>query len=134
MAFSKYLRERPFLVVKHHMIPAAGQQTNQKNFRENGKWNINESIVVVDRVTNKHLLESSVIVDILKRELVKNRFVEKDSDKEVIAHYMKQYNDEIADGIRVWMGKRTSDKKEAEKLVKDLEDELAGIEIEVKKD
>ena len=60
MAFSKYNRGRPFMVIMQHATPTKG-------FTD--KWDINETIMMTDRVNDKHLCEAVVIVDILQQKI-----------------------------------------------------------------
>ena len=132
MGFSKYNKDRPFLVVSHTSIPAKGQLTSTKNWGELAKWDLNENIVIVDRVNNKHITKSSVIIDILQTTTVKNRFEPSHSNDEVVKYYLKKYNKQVAEGIQIWMTKNHSgDTEKAKSLIQTLEDELNKIEVKV---
>lgn len=131
MALSKYNKDRPFLIVSHSALPGQGQKTSLKDWGEDARWDINENIVIVDRVNDKHLVGSSVIVDIFKQTLVKNRFAESHTKEEVVKHYLKKYNKEVIEGIDIWMRGRSDNKSEARKLINDLEDELSKIDVEI---
>lgn len=131
MAFSRYNKDRPFLLITRHASPPAGVKTEQKNWHKESGWQIQESISIVDKVEDKHLLECTVILDIFKRSLVKNRF-EEQGEEEVIKHYLKEYNGEIAEGIELWTRGHTEEREDAEALIKDIEDELHQIEVEIK--
>ena len=134
MAFSRYNRGRPFLVVTRLMNPAEGERTETKNWKATAKWKIDESILIVDRVNDKHMEQATVIIDILQRKSIKHRFDA--TDDEVVTAYLTTYKQEISDGIATWLRSKTNNDKEAtEILIADLEDELAAlkeIEIEVK--
>lgn len=132
MAFSKYNRNRPFLLITHHASPANGQKTESANWKNDGKWDINEEISIVDRVNDRHITSCSVIVDILNRKLVKNRFSESHSEEEVVKHYLTRYNKEVVEGIEIWTKNRIGgDKEKAKQLIENIEEELNNIEIDI---
>lgn len=123
MAFSKYNKDRPFLIITRHAKPSAGERTETKDWLETGKWQVEENVIIVDRVTDKHLQSATVIIDILKRSIVKNRFTENEQS-EVINHYLKEYSNHVVDGIGIWMKQKNSNIDNAKNLIDDLEDEI----------
>ncbi len=131
MAFSKYNKDRPFLVINRSSKPAEGENTSAKNWGTEGKMVIDEEVLIVDRVTNKHMVQAAVIVDILQRKMVKNRFVSEASNEEVLKHYLTSYKEHITDGIQTWMRGKSSSPEEAQVLIDELQSELDKIEIEV---
>lgn len=131
MAFSKYNRGRPFLVINRHATPSDGEHTSVKNWGKIGKWKVEEEIIIVDRVTDKHIIQATVIIDILKREVVKNRYESKTDNNTVIKHYLSTYKDEVADGIEAWMKQKSGSKEDTKKLIDNLQEELDKITIDV---
>ncbi len=134
MAFSKYNRERPFLVINRRSKPSDGENTSSKNWGETAKWQVDEEIIIVDRVTNKHIMQATVIIDILQRKMVKNRYGSESDDATVLKHYLSTYKAHITDGIETWMKNKTKDKAATEKLANDVQDELDKIRVEIKTD
>ena len=128
MALSKYNRDRPFLVITRHSMPSANEKTETKNWLKEGKWRVDEMVMIVDRVTNKHMSEATVIIDILKRQLIKNRFAE-DTPDDVIKHYLTNYKEHITDGIHSWMKRKTKTDEEAQVLIHNLEDEIGNMDL-----
>jgi len=133
MAFSKYNRGRPFLVITRISSPSKDQKTETKKWKETAKWKIDEEILIVDRVQQKHLTQATVIIDILKRKLIKSRYSTLD-DENVIKHYLSTYKEQIADGIEIWMKKKSKSKEETKKLIDAIQDELNQIPIEISTD
>ncbi len=131
MAFSKYDKDRPFLLVTRYATPPEGSKTEKKEWYKEAGWQVQEQVSIVDKVENKHLSTCTIILDILRRRLVKNRFASEADDDEVIKHYLQVYKHEIAEGIQLWMHGHSEQAKESEKLIQDIEDELHNIEIEV---
>lgn len=131
MAFSKYNKDRPFLLITRYATPPEGARTEKKEwFKETG-WQVQEEVSIVDKIKDKHILNCTIILDIFKRTLIKNRFGAEASDEEVIKHYLQVYKNEVAEGIQLWMGGHSEEAKESERLIQDIEDELHNIEIEI---
>lgn len=128
MALSKYHRDRPFLIINRKATPEKGQKTESKNWSKDAKWTVEEHVSIVDRVTTKHLTESTIIIDILKRDLIKNRFTDAE-DSDVLHHYLKEYKAHITDGLSIWMRNRTTDLENTEILIHDLEDEIGKMDM-----
>lgn len=123
----RYLRNRPFMVVKYIFTPGDGERTESKNWGENAKWNSNEHVTVEDRIKPKHEIEAHIIIDLLHKKLIKNRFPE--SDEEVLKYFYKKYNKEITQSVEIWLrSKGKLGKTEIEQL-KDV-----GIKLSTDKD
>lgn len=101
---SNYLRNRPFLIIKYLQTPNAESNTRVKGWGTDGKWDVNESMVIVDRVKDKHQREAHIILDILQGRVIKNRFDNTESTQ-VFAHYFERYKDDIQAAIQRWAKK-----------------------------
>ena len=123
MGFSKYNKDRPFLVITQHLVPSAGENTSIKNWGKTGHKDRQEMVSIVDSITNKHLTTAAVIIDILRRKIVKSRYPE--ADEEVLKHFLTKYKSQIAEGIDIWMKGQYDDKESAEQFVEKL-----GIDID----
>lgn len=126
MGFSRYDKDRPFLVITQHTTPAKGENTSLKNWGKTGKKVLQEMVMIVDEVKNKHLVEATIIIDILQRRMVKSRFTEDDS--EVLSHYLSQYKNQVAEGIQLWMGGKYEDAESTQEFVHDLTEEIDRLE------
>lgn len=126
MGFSRYDKDRPFLVITQHTTPAKGENTSLKDWGKTGKKILQEMVMIVDEVKNKHLVEATIIIDILQRRMVKSRFTEDDS--EVLSHYLSQYKKQVAEGIQIWMGGKYADEESMQEFVHDLTDEIDRLE------
>ena len=134
MAFSKYNRGRPFLVINRSLSPSKGENTSSTNWGKTAKWQVDEEIIIVDRVTDNHMIQATVIIDILQQIMVKNRYSAETNNEIVLKHYMETYKEHITDGIRTWMQNTLQDKVSTEKLAQDVQDELDKIYVEIKPD
>jgi hypothetical protein len=101
---SNYLRNRPFLVIKYLQTPHAESNTRVKGWGTDGKWDVNESMVIVDRIKDRHQREAHIILDILEGRVIKNRF-DNTEDTKVFAHYFERYKDDIQEAIQRWARK-----------------------------
>lgn len=123
MAFSKYNKDRPFLIVTRHFLPSDGENTSIKDWGKTGKKTLQEYITIDNSIKNRYLIDATVIIDILQRKLVKSRFSEEDDV--VIKHYLEQYKDNIAKGIQQWMD---YNRDKMEDFVSTLEEEMDNMD------
>jgi hypothetical protein len=99
----KYLRNRPFLVLTETSRPAPGVKTETKGWMEvDGQLKRFEQPSIVDRVQRKHLVNATIIIDLLNRAVVKNRHAELGTDEQFLEFYMEKYAEQITEGLRIW--------------------------------
>lgn len=104
-----YLSKRPFLVVTAKFLPGDGARTAGAGWAEKSGWNIAEEVAIVDRVSNKHLQNGTLIVDILEGKAVKNGFRNATPD-EAASHFLNKYKDQVKEAMGIWL------EREARKL------------------
>lgn len=99
----KHLRNRPFLVIKELARPSSGTKTEKKGWMDDSK-NIAryEQPSIVDRINSKCLIESAIIIDLINRKMIKNRYETSTENDKLVEHYMEKYAEHITDGLRVW--------------------------------
>ena len=78
---------RMFLIAKHIQSPR-----NPKNPAEGFKTD--EIFAVAKNVKNREYSEASIILDVAKQKIVKNRYTERSFD-ELFAYFMTHYKDQI---------------------------------------
>lgn len=100
----RYLRKRPFLVITLVYTPAAGTNSAMKDFASKGNWDLSEHITIEDAIYDKHLRSATVIIDIFKRNVIKNR-LENKTENDVLNYYLTKYNKEVTEAISIWMRK-----------------------------
>lgn len=101
----RYLRNRPFLIIKIARRPATGTnvRTEQKGWGdEPGKWSTFEQPSVVDRVNATHQRDAAVIIDVLNGTVVKNQFID-NSAEEVVNHYLNKYKAQVTQAMDIWL-------------------------------
>ena len=126
MALSQYNKGRPFLIITQHLTPMKGENTSLKGWGKTGKKNLQEIVTISETIKNSHMVQATVIIDIVKRKVVKSRYP--DTHEEVISHYLEQYKKHVAEGIQVWMAGRSYDEESAKKFMLDMTEELDIIE------
>lgn len=133
MAFSKYNKDRPFLLITRLRSPSDNEKTNTPNWGETGKWKVQEYVEMVDRVNDRHLRDVTVIIDVLQRRLVKSSIrAEGTSDDVVIKNYLTSYNQQVVEGLSAWIEKTNRNKKPEDIALVDIaQDELEKIKVTV---
>lgn len=93
-----------FLVVSHVSRLAPGIKSHIKGVSSNpDNWETFENMVLVDRVSSSRVNTSSVIIDLLKGKVLKNRFDAPES--EVFREYYARYQNDITEALRTWGSK-----------------------------
>lgn len=101
----KYLRNRPFLLVYYSHTPRKGVVTSVKGWATVADhFDVQERKVVVDRVSNRQLLDADLIVDIFNKTVVKNRYPQDSelSATEFAENILNRYSLTVRDGVMAW--------------------------------
>lgn len=132
MAFSRYNKDRPFLLVTRYRKPSENEKTNSKNWSETGKWMVQEYVEMVDRVNNRHMRDVTVIIDVLQRRLVKSSINDGTPDDVVVKEYLKRYNQQVVDGLGAWIEQnQRKNAPESIKMVEIASEELEKVKVTV---
>jgi hypothetical protein len=91
-----YLRNKPFLVLTVYKTPARGVKTERKGWATVAE-NFDVKIVpnMKNRIKDNDLYYSTLIIDVLSRSLVKNRFSGTTEDKDIVDYYLSEYSDVV---------------------------------------
>lgn len=93
---------RPYLVITTLYRPQQGVRTSTRGWADQHRnWDSFEQCAVVDRLSSNTLRDATVIIDIEKRVVVKNRYDLTESDQ-VVQHYLTRFADEVAHGRRMF--------------------------------
>lgn len=115
MIKSKFLRHRPFLVIRSIQRPADGVRTERKDWgNEPRNWAVFEQPSVVDSVTTKIMAEATVIIDVLNAAVVKSRYTDT-AVEDVIQHYLTKYRAQVVEAMDVWTSREAMKKARAGK-------------------
>ena len=98
-----YLRNRPFLIISFSFVPSAGQNTGAKDFGKSAEWDPIENVMIVDRVSNKLMISSELIIDLLEMKVVKCRSDLNHSD--LMQTFISRYSKEIKTALATWVAK-----------------------------
>lgn len=96
-------KSRPYLVAYHSYIPSENAKPQTKGFSKSKDWLQREEVEFVDRLKRKQLEMSSVIIDLLKGKVIKNRNGDMYSEKELIDYFSGKYKEKIQGAISHWM-------------------------------
>lgn len=107
MPYERYLRHRPFLVIKVIQRPARGVKTEIKGWGDaSDNWTVLEETSVVDRVSDKLVREASIIIDVMNKSCVINNAFS-GTDKAVVAeYYMNKYQTQITEATDIWLARQ----------------------------
>jgi hypothetical protein len=115
-----YLRDRPFLLVQFYQGPANQSgpkhtRTERKGWMQNqGAVVIHEFPLIVDRVSDKQLVGSGLIIDLLASKVIKNS-TSKD-DTTVRLDFETKYADLIARAKQTWVNQAIGPDETAKRL------------------
>lgn len=100
-----YLAKRPFLIVKNSYRPARGANTTVQGWGDlnGGQWSVFESINFVDRVKDKDMSTAVVIIDILEAKVIVNGFKDRNSNDDLLKHYLSKYKKQTTEAVGIWM-------------------------------
>ena len=94
-------RKRPYMLISYAKVPAKGQATQTKNFKNEGEWDAVENMKIVDSISSTNQAYSDVIIDLLNQKVVKNRIG--GDDKVIYDGYVKRYYDDIKGAMSAWI-------------------------------
>jgi len=109
-----YLYNRPFLCISHFKQPKGENvKTERKDWmKDTQNVGIKEQPLLVDRIADRHMRQSSVIIDILNDRIIKNRLrmnEESDSDidnatydAQILEYFKGKYADIIEQAKEAW--------------------------------
>jgi hypothetical protein len=129
-----------YLVVTHYQRPAPGEHTHIKDWKKTGKWQVFEEATVTDSLKTKLSASASVIINVTKSKVEKNRFgAEPNSDdKTVFINYMQKFSEHVVKFYAKFrpeiLNEMIEQKKQAElnKKIKDMGDEQSKVAEETK--
>lgn len=104
---SKYLRNRPFMVITYSYVLAAGQKSNTPGFMESARWEPIENMVICDRVSDKQFGKAELIIDIFENKVIKTRD-DSLSEHELIQTFVSRHYNEIKAALATWIQKDPS--------------------------
>lgn len=86
-----------YLVVNHYQKPAPGERTHLKDWKKTGKWQVFEEAIVTDRLKDNLTSTASIIINVTKAKVDKNRFREEPNgdDKTIYVSYMQKFQEHV---------------------------------------
>ena len=94
------MKGKHFIIFVHVYRPGEGAATQTKNFGIDGKWNMQEEIYFLDKVTSKFLTRATAILDYDNNKIIKTR-IEGLTPEKMLAHVQEKYPDEFLRFMKV---------------------------------
>ena len=89
-----------FIVFVHVYRPGEGAATQIKDFGVDGKWNMQEEIYFLDKVSSKFLTRATAILDYDNNKIIKTRIEGLTPDK-MLAHVQEKYPEQFLQFMKV---------------------------------
>jgi hypothetical protein len=104
-----YLRNRPFMLITYSRTPLPGVKTQLKGWGQGGDevWDVNENMIIVDRVSDKHMRECDVILDLIHSRVVKCRIGDV-QDSTIVTGYVDRYYNDVKTAMAKWVANDTA--------------------------
>jgi hypothetical protein len=85
------------MIITHYTLPAKGTRTQDRGWaKQEGKVVIRERVEFDSRLKRRDMTAATVVIDIHRREIVKNRVQDTFDGEVLIDHYFKKYNTQMA--------------------------------------
>ena len=99
---TKELRSRPHMIIKHLSRPAAHARTEIKGWKEldESYLKLEEIVSFSTKVHYKDIVESTIVIDILNKKVVKNRYGL--DDFKIMEHYSSKYEKDMVKALNLW--------------------------------
>ena len=105
MKLSIYDRYRPFLMINQKMRPKKGGFIG-KDWESGDNVIIAESIIIADSISTRQRAEAFIIIDILKKKIIKSQTnLNEDETIDVVHYYVGKYSNELSQAITKWAAK-----------------------------
>ena len=96
----KMKKGKHFIVFVHVYRPGEGAATQIKDFGVDGKWNMQEEIYFLDKVSSKFLTRATAILDYDNNKIIKTRIEGLTPDK-MLAHVQEKYPEQFLQFMKV---------------------------------
>lgn len=103
---SKYLRNRPFMVVHYSYVLTAGQKSSVPGFGADAEWDPVENMVIVDRVSDKHFMKADLILDLFEGKVLKCRDITDEGDRQkLFDRFVARHFEEVKGALSTWIAR-----------------------------
>ena len=94
------MKGKHFIIFVHVYRPGEGAATQTKNFGIDGKWNMQEEIYFLDKVSTKFLIKATAILDYDNNKVIKTR-IDGLTPEKMLAHVQEKYPDQFLQFMKV---------------------------------
>jgi|TARA_Y100000310_G_C20680411_1_gene815591 hypothetical protein len=94
------MKGKHFIVFVHVYRPGEGARTEAKGYGIDGKWNMQEEVYFLDKVSDKFLTRATAILDYDNNKVIKDRIGSLTPEK-MLSHVEQNYPDQYLKFIKV---------------------------------
>lgn len=94
------MKGKHFIIFVHVYRPGEGARTESKDFGLDGKWNMQEEIYFLDKVSDKFLTRATAILDYDNNKIIKTR-IEGLTPEKMLSHVQEKYPDQFLQFMKV---------------------------------
>ena len=94
------MKGKHFIIFVHVYRPGEGARTEAKGYGIDGKWNMQEEIYFLDKISTKFLTRATAILDYDNDKVIKDRIGGLTPDK-MLAHVQEKYPDQFLQFMKV---------------------------------
>ena len=93
------MKGKHFIIFVHVYRPGEGALTQIKDFGLDGKWNMQEEVYFLDKVTDKYLTRATAILDYDNGKVIKDRIGGLTPEK-MLSHVQENYPKEFGQFLK----------------------------------
>ena len=94
------MKGKHFIIFVHVYRPGEGARTEAKGYGIDGKWNMQEEIYFLDKISTKFLTRATAILDYDNDKVIKDRIGGLTPGK-MLAHVQEKYPDQFLQFMKV---------------------------------
>ena len=94
------MKGKHFIIFVHVYRPGEGARTETKDFGIDGKWNMQEEVYFLDKVSDKFLTRATAILDYDNNKFIKTRS-EGLTPEKMLSHVQEKYPDQFLQFMKV---------------------------------
>ena len=94
------MKGKHFIIFVHVYRPGEGARTEAKGYGIDGKWNMQEEVYFLDKVSDKFLTRATAILDYDNNKIIKTR-IEGLTPEKMLSHVQEKYPDQFLQFMKV---------------------------------
>jgi len=90
------------MVISYSYVLTQGQKSNAPGFGQKASWEPIENMVIVDRVSDKHMQNAELVLDLLELKVIKSRDGSLDSNQ-LFNTFVNRHFDDVKAALATWV-------------------------------